>query len=222
MERLHKIVGVILNICFKVYLFLSNKVLHKVLFWVGVVALVCTLIASLFMGAEYFFKNFERKNQSWVVYEFKFKFHRFQSPIYWAKIEQPSLRPVIAYAQGEEALPVKEEEKAKVLSKEDKLEIIKRVAKHPNVVARIWMLESTEGTAQAGHHQYCNNMGESNEFGYNPFEKQCFADFEESVKAVDKLVSKLMENNSLRTVGCIYNTGRSIDTCEYANRIVEL
>lgn len=72
--------------------------------------------------------------------------------------------------------------------------------KHGDIVARIWNNESGQGTNRTGKNNlqvYCESKGFINEFGFNPFNKQCFKTFKDAADRVNKWVDDCLKTNTL-------------------------
>jgi len=87
-------------------------------------------------------------------------------------------------------------------------------SKYPDFIDHIWLRESGRGTATAGLNVSCAKKGLSNEMGFYPSGKHCFADFETSVKRLERWYednSALTDNQKL----CRYNSGTASNSCAY-------
>ncbi len=85
------------------------------------------------------------------------------------------------------------------------------------IVAKVWKLESTGGKAERGHHQFCNDLEKTNEFGFfkNGNRFHCFDSFEESVQDVTNWFKSNLEELPLPVALCYYNTGNLQSDCKY-------
>jgi len=101
----------------------------------------------------------------------------------------------------------------KKTSKMSKGDIVTR-SLYPDFVQHIWLRESGRGSNAAGLAGYCAKKGMSNEFGFAVSVKHCFADFETSVRRLERWYednSALTDNQKL----CRYNSGTASDSCAY-------
>jgi len=89
-------------------------------------------------------------------------------------------------------------------------------AKYGYIIDKIWLLESTRGTAESGYHKDCESIGKTNEFGYGVYQGLCYNTFEESVYAVDEWLAEYIPKIGLNSTLCLYNTGKTIESCNYA------
>ncbi len=85
------------------------------------------------------------------------------------------------------------------------------------IVEKINTLESTNGTAEGGHHKFCQSIGKTNEFGFfkggNRF--YCFDTFEESVKDVTARLAEMLETMTLPEALCLYSGNGKVSNCSY-------
>jgi len=148
-----------------------------------------------------------------IMYEFGLWFsqnYRFQ-PIIVPMIVSPIY-------EGQEVISIPTTTPAakvspKKTSKISKGDIVTR-SLYPDFVQHIWLRESGRGTNAAGLAGYCAGRGMSNEMGYYPSGKHCFADFETSVRRLERWYednSALTDNQKL----CRYNSGTASDSCAY-------
>lgn len=212
----------------KVILFLS-KVVDVVLtilltLWKVVKSLIFRILVILsiviWLGWFGFTKVTEFTNKHEAIYQplIVWAFPRLQAPVYWVEKKPIEiLTPVVVE-------PIKEKE-VQHLTIEEKRAIIYKVAKnYPKQVERIWMLESTEGeitpeTDPTALHLFCHNLGLTNDFGFDPQGKgtgqRCFNTFEESVEAVDSLLTKFLGMYTLNESLCLYSGHGVTNTCTY-------
>lgn len=103
-----------------------------------------------------------------------------------------------------------------VVTEEEKIKMIYG-AGYGKIISKIRTLESTDGKAEEGHHQFCNRIGKSNEFGYfkNGNRFYCFESFEESVQEVAGWIESSIEEMPLAVALCYYNTGHMTADCTY-------
>ncbi|MCG3203994.1 MAG: hypothetical protein KCHDKBKB_00671 [Elusimicrobia bacterium] len=99
------------------------------------------------------------------------------------------------------------------------------------VVDKIWALESTRGTAKSGHHVWCRERGQSNEYGYNVPDGSstfCFSTHEEGTARVQRWVRENLErfDGNLAMTLCYYNKGKPngiyLKDCTYYQRYLEV
>jgi len=84
------------------------------------------------------------------------------------------------------------------------------------VITGIWTLESNRGNYPTGFAKYCESLGKSNEFGFDPYGHTCFDNFEASVNRVENWLVDVMQELSLDQTLCFYNTGIASDSCIYS------
>ena len=84
---------------------------------------------------------------------------------------------------------------------------------HPAELRRIWTNESSRGTndKEGTLQKYCEDRGESNEFGYGGMQmKWCYKDFQTAVDVVDKWL-----DTQTQEILCYYNLGIKTANCRY-------
>lgn len=158
------------------------------------------VLVSMFVGTYWFTTNYYLRNPVLLS---------FQS--LWAKREPQ--RVMVPVVMGEEVTTGV----ANAVTKEEKIAVI-RGSKYPVVIAGVWNLESTSGENANGHHNYCNEVGYSNEFGFGVYgeNRKCFRTFDESVSAVEAWFDGQLKRLSVDQALCLYNTGSVTDECDYA------
>ena len=106
---------------------------------------------------------------------------------------------------------------SKILTQKDKDKFIASL-NFPKLVRGVHILESNNGTNSnpKAHHNECNNLGLTNEFGYRALDNYCFTSFEESAKTVDKWFDEQLQTKTLSEALCFYATGKANSTCDYA------
>lgn len=134
----------------------------------------------------------------------------------WSKthtIQSPLRNPIIEIAEAKEKPELKPIDE---ITGQTKLEVI-REAGFAEPIEKMWKLESSEGLAPNGHHQDCNRIGKTNDFGYfkGGNRNYCFNSFEESVQEVDNWLGEQLQRYTLGQALCYYNTGLVLDNCEY-------
>lgn len=92
-------------------------------------------------------------------------------------------------------------------------------AKHKDIVAKIYTLESSQGTQDG-----CKDQGKVNGFGYrqNDFEWICFDTFAEVVQHVDNWFDTQLQSKNLAEALCYYNTGKVEENCKYYQKFLSL
>ena len=129
--------------------------------------------------------------------------HRFVSPVSDVKIIEKDATESAVLTPTATPSPKK-------VSKAD----IVKLSKYPDFIDHIWERESGRGTAPVGLNSYCENKGMSNEFGFYPSGKHCFATFEASVRRLERWYEEnkgLTDNQKL----CRYNLGTASNSCAY-------
>jgi hypothetical protein len=161
-----------------------------------------SLLLVVVIGVYWFADNYYL--QSPVLMEFR-SWYAKREPI-------KELVPVVLGAEVDRG-------SAKALTDEEKRAVIKKVAKYPVILAGVWFRESTNGKNEEGHHNYCEEIGYSNEFGFSVYgdNKKCFTSFEEAVVAVDSWFDEQLKKLSIDQALCLYNTGDVSDDCTYAH-----
>lgn len=88
-----------------------------------------------------------------------------------------------------------------VLVKEATKEDIINTYPHADIIMRIWNNETSKGQNNTSDptalHMYCRAQGKTNEFGYDPQDKFCFATFEDSVKRISQWLDACLSKNTL-------------------------
>lgn len=84
---------------------------------------------------------------------------------------------------------------------------------YPTAIDRIWVMESGRGTATdpKALNVYCAAKGMTNEFGYDPAHRKCFATFADSVRAVESTLTSWGIETDLVNALCTYNLGGLVD-----------
>lgn len=88
-------------------------------------------------------------------------------------------------------------------------------SKYPWFIDHIWLRESGRGKNQSGLAGYCAAKGMSNEFGYYPQGKWCFATFAEAVARIERWREKEAGGLSDSQALCYYNGAGKINSCAY-------
>lgn len=82
----------------------------------------------------------------------------------------------------------------------------------------IWKNESNRGSDNTINSlaMYCRSRGGWNEIGYDPQQKYCFRDREESERFVAYFVKKNCDGKTMESCECYWNTGSWLNECAYS------
>jgi hypothetical protein len=92
------------------------------------------------------------------------------------------------------------------------------------IVSFIHKKESGNGTAPAGLHVYCRNLGKWNEIGWGQYQKHCFENEAEGLATLRQAITERLAKNPPVEVLCVYQGGFRRDengkripyeTCKY-------
>jgi hypothetical protein len=128
--------------------------------------------------------------------------------------------PVTIEKRSPEVIYVKvsaEGKTSKELTQKEK-EVAIQKSSYSKILTGIWILETEKGSNKNkdAHHNECNNLGLTNEFGYRALDNYCFNSFTESVEAVDKWIDEQLQTKTVSEVLCYYSSGKVESTCAYA------
>ena len=109
-------------------------------------------------------------------------------------------------------------------AKAKEIEEVAEVSSVEIMIDKIGKLESNNGKNETvgALHNYCKDLGKSNEYGYGGMAKKWCYSNDETARGV---VQNWIERNSSLSEGqmlCKYNTGKTSDTCEYYVKYLSL
>lgn len=87
---------------------------------------------------------------------------------------------------------------------------------YEDIINKIAVLESGNGTAPQGHHRACEERGQINVWGYGNGQGLCFDDRDAALNTLSIWITKRFEEGlDLETLVCYYNTGVKQKGCPY-------
>ena len=217
MEKTNRIISAVMSNGYKTWKVVSNR------WFIGgfiVLIAITGFMLATNAGINYVNKN-EPVRQPMIIWDWP----TIQTPLYFRE-RKPTiiLTPVVVE-------PTKDK-KVEELTKEEKRAIIYEVAKnYPRQIERIWLLETTEGmitenSDPTATHVFCNRLGLTNEFGFDPQGRgtgnRCFNTFEDSVKAVDELLTDFLGKYTLNQALCLYSGNGVTNACNYLEKYMTL
>lgn len=156
----------------------------------GLIAFIVILFLFLLIGVNSFFNTYYLKFAFPIELHMPITIHK-RTPV--VKIEKVYIKASVPVVYAEKLTPKQ----------------IIMAEKHRDILWRVYGLESTWGKNDS-----CKVKGLYNGFGYNP--GSCYKTFNEIVIKVNDWFENELQRVTLIQALCLYNTGRILNNCTYA------